>query len=394
MDKPTDPIAAVTHPDPYPYYAALREAAPIRRDERLGLWIATGASAVRAVLTSETCRVRPAAEPVPRALVGSPAGEVFRHLVRMTDGPRHYPLKRAVSMAVTAVDPGPAAAEARRAADRLVAELHPAAYPERLADFAFRLPALVMATLVGIAPAMLDATADDLGDLVRGLAPGATAAQLRRGSDAARGLRERVRGLLTGTGTAGLATGLAASLASGMRPDDEVHVDLVADNAIGYMSQAYEATAGLIGNTLVTLGRHAEARAALAARPAVLEALIREVVRFDAPVQNTRRFVGADGVVAGEAMIEGEAVLVVLAAANRDPAANPRPDRFDLSRGERQTFTFGLGPHACPGEALAVVIAEAGVASLLAAGVEPGALVDGVTYRPSVNTRIPLFASA
>ena len=65
-----------------------------------------------------------------------------------------------------------------------------------------------------------------------------------------------------------------------------------------------------------------------------------------------------------------------------------------MSRGERHTFTFGVGPHACPGEALAVAIAEAGVASLLAAGVEPAALLDGVTYRPSVNTRIPLFAAA
>jgi cytochrome P450 len=394
MDEPKDPIAAVTHPDPYPYYATLREAAPIRRNEELGLWIATGASAVRAVLTSETCRVRPAAEPVPRALVGSPAGEVFRHLVRMTDGPGHYPLKRAVTMALSSLDPGPAAAEARRAADRLVAQMAPAAHPERLAELAFRLSALVMASLVGIAPPALDVTADDLGDLVRSLAPGATADQLRRGADAARRLRERVRSLLTGPGTAGLATGLAASLASGMRPDDEVHVDLVADNAIGYMSQAYEATAGLIGNTLVALGRHAEARATLAARPAALEALIREVVRFDAPVQNTRRFVGADGVVAGETMLEGEAILVVLAAANRDPAANARPDRFDPARGERQAFTFGVGPHACPGEALAVAIAEAGVASLLAAGVDPAALVDGVTYRPSVNTRVPLFAGA
>ena len=394
MNEPRDPIAAVTHPDPYPYYARLREVAPIRRDEELGLWIVTGAGAVRAVLTGETCRVRPAAEPVPRALVGSPAGELFRHLVRMTDGPGHYPLKRAVSMAVSSLDPGSAAAEARRAADGLVARMSPAAHPERLADFAFRLPALVMASLVGLAPATLDASADDLGDLVRGLAPGAPPVELRRGADAARRLRERVRGLLAGPGTAGLATGLAASLAGGMGPDDEFHVDLVADNAIGYMSQAYEATAGLIGNTLVALGRHAEARAELAARPGVLEALIREVARFDAPVQNTRRFVGANGVVAGEPMIEGETILVILAAANRDPSANPRPDRFDVSRPDRQAFTFGVGPHACPGEALAVAIAEAGVASLLAAGVEPAGLVDGVTYRASVNTRIPLFAAA
>lgn len=79
-------------------------------------------------------------------------------------------------------------------------------------------------------------------------------------------------------------------------------------------------------------------------------------------------------------------------AANRDPAANAHPDRFDASRRERRSFTFGLGPHACPGEAVAVAIATAGVAALLAAGVAPERVAAAPTYRPSVNTRIPLFA--
>jgi cytochrome P450 len=160
------------------------------------------------------------------------------------------------------------------------------------------------------------------------------------------------------------------------------------------MSQAYEATAGLIGNTLVALGRHAELRAGLGAEPSLLRAVVREVVRHDPPVQNTRRFIAGDGVVAGQALHEGDAVLVVLAAANRDPALNPHPDRFDPQRRDRQAYTFGFGAHVCPGEALATAIAEAGVARLLAVGVEPERLVERVTYRPSANTRIPLFGGA
>ena len=97
--------------------------------------------------------------------------------------------------------------------------------------------------------------------------------------------------------------------------------------------------------------------------PAVLPSVVGEVARHDAPVQNTRRWVAAAGVVGGQAMVEGDAVLVVLAAANRDPAANSNPDRFDTGRRERRAFTFGLGAHACPGEAVAVTIASAGVAT-------------------------------
>jgi cytochrome P450 len=82
---------------------------------------------------------------------------------------------------------------------------------------------------------------------------------------------------------------------------------------------------------------------------------------------------------------------VVLAAANRDPLANPEPARFDPLRSSRQAFTFGSGPHACPGEAIATTIAAAGVRALLAGGVEPERLASRVTYRPSANTRVPVF---
>ena len=87
-------------------------------------------------------------------------------------------------------------------------------------------------------------------------------------------------------------------------------------------------------------------------------------------------------------------MLVVLASANRDPAVNRDPNRFDMFRAERQAFTFGAGVHACPGEEIATTIAQVGVERLLAAGLDPDALVGAITYRPSANTRIPLFGRA
>src|SRR3989454_6397795 len=135
--------------------------------------------------------------------------------------------------------------------------------------------------------------------------------------------------------------------------------DLLPTQSVGFLFQSYDATAGLIGNTLLALARHRELRAR-----ADLAVIVREVVRFDPPVQNTRRFLAADGLVAGRGMKAGDAILVVLAAANHDPAANPSPERFDPFRTDRKAFTFGLGPHACPGEAIAVAIATAGVEAL------------------------------
>src|SRR5712691_3107328 len=75
--SPHNPIDAVTHPDPYPYYADLVASKPIYRDETLGLWIPSSAITVTAVLANDLCRVRPPAEQIPRALQGSPAADIF-----------------------------------------------------------------------------------------------------------------------------------------------------------------------------------------------------------------------------------------------------------------------------------------------------------------------------
>jgi cytochrome P450 len=351
-EGPRDPIAAVTHPAPYPYYRDLAARRPVHRDEALGLWVVASAAGVTAALTSELCRVRPPAEPVPKVIVGSAAGEVFGALVRMNDGAAHLRLKPAVSAMLAMLDPGAVAGHARRHARALAAA--------GVAEVMFRLPAYVVASLLGVPDERLPETARRTADLARCFAPGATPEQLEAGKTAA----DELRRLIGSSGPGGEAA---------------------VANRVGFLFQAHDATAGLIGNTLVTLGRHPEARADLGAAVA-------EVVRFDPPVQNTRRFLAADGVVAGQAMKAGDAILVVLAAANHDAAANTEPERFEPRRRERIAFTFGRGPHACPGEAIAVAIATAGVEALLAAGAEPARLAASVRYRPSANVRIPDLA--
>ena len=160
---PPDPIAAVTFPDPYPFYTDL-VARGLYRDEALGLWIAASAEAVTAVLKSDLCRVRPPAEPVPRALVGSPAGEIFRHLVRMNDGPVHDSCRQAVSAMLGTIDETQAAAASRHWAGFLANELP---------GFQFRLPVYTVASLLRVPPDSLRSAAEWMGDL----APGSGAGQ-------------------------------------------------------------------------------------------------------------------------------------------------------------------------------------------------------------------------
>ncbi|HKX32558.1 MAG TPA: cytochrome P450 [Blastocatellia bacterium] len=382
-----DPIAAVTHPDPYPYYAALTSSRPLYYDRARGLWVAASAETVTSVLTNELCRVRPPAEPVPRALLGSPAAEIFRHLVRMNDGGRHHELKRAILLALSSVDQVQVAEETARWTRFHLDGLGPEDVLRRLSDFIFHLPVSVMGGLLGMPPTLLPQTALWMSEFVRCLAPASSSEQLERGKLAAGQLFEMFQSLLI----RGSAGGLLATLNRELGCPEPEEIAVVAANGIGFISQAYEATAGLIGNTLLALVAYPEVRQQLRDDPALLRLAIPEVLRYDSPVQNTRRFLARDGLVAGREMKGGEAILVLLAAANRDPAANPDPARFDLFRRERRIFTFGLGAHACPGEMFAATIAETVVRLLIGSGLDLDRLT--ATYRASANLRIPLFTA-
>src|SRR5947207_2142099 len=152
MTPPRDPFAAVVHLDPYPYYADLVAHRPLHRDDGLGLWVASSAEAVTAVLTSDRCRVRPSAEPVPGALLESPAGEMFGRLVRMNDGVRHAARKDAVSATFEALDVARVTTVGRERPRALVDATAPQDDASRLTDFAFRLPAVVLEVLRHYAP--------------------------------------------------------------------------------------------------------------------------------------------------------------------------------------------------------------------------------------------------
>jgi cytochrome P450 len=355
LNDPENPIAAVTHRDPYPYYARLVAERPIYHDGSLGLWVASSAGAVSAVLASDLCRVRPLAEPVPAKLQGTAGGDLFGRLVRQNDGDRHASMKQAVSAALGEIEEQ-AAAWART----LASEIHP---KEDLQGFMFRFPVYVVASLLGVPRDLLEPAARWTGEMAAGFAPSAIPEQVESGSRAAAELRRLIGGL-TGDG-------LFASLSRHADREDAETAAAITANSAGFLLQAYEATAGLIGNMLLALARNP------GLREAGLDAAVEEVLRFDPPVQNTRRFVARAGTVAGREMREGDTVLLVLAAANRDPAA--------------PLFSFGAGRHACPGQSLAKAIARAGVEQALAAGVDPAPLAEGVSYRPSGNVRIPLF---
>jgi cytochrome P450 len=379
-----NPLAAVTSADPYPFYERLVAERPFSRDDTLGMWIAASAEAVEETLSSTVMRVRPVSEPVPNAIAETPIAEIFSRWVRMTDGGQQSTVKSSVVAALCLLDGNELAATSERCA-KLLAQNLSADDRGDVEAFVLGLPALVTATTLGLTPGDASRAVAWTREFVRSIAAGSTQDDIARGTRATVALKTALLAEAPADGSL-----FGVFLDEGRRRGNED--DVIAANAIGFLIQSYDATAGLIGNTLVALARREDLRDAVRGDRVLLERVIAEVARFDAPVQNTRRFAAADTTVMGLHVGAGEAVLVVLAAANRDPSVNPDPHRFDPARDERRTYTFGIGAHACPGARMATTIAAAGVSHLLAAGIDLERLV-APAYRQSPNARVPIFVS-
>ncbi|AXF22920.1 cytochrome P450 [Burkholderia pyrrocinia] len=384
--NPTDPIAAVTHRDPYPYYAALVDRPSLAFDATLGLWVASRAAAVTAVLGHPACRVRPLDAPVPPALRGTTAGALFGELVRMNDGAlRHDVPKQALRTAFAPID---TAALRDRAAQLATRRLPAPGDADALNAWCMTVPVCAVADLLGFDETQLDDIAARVVDFVAALSPLSDAAALARASDGARQLLDRMTERVAQThahdGTLVAAVQQAAR-ASGWQASGA----LVA-NLVGLLSQTCEATAAWLGNALAAWNGEAQA-ARVAPDDAALDAFVAEVGRFDSPVQNTRRFVAARTTIEGVPVEAGDAILVVLAAANRDPAVYRDPHRLMPGRALGPNFGFGTGPHGCPGERIARAVTAGAFGAWLRAGGWPPR--DGLkwNYRASTNVRMPKF---
>jgi cytochrome P450 len=199
MSWPSDPLAAVTHPDPWDYYADLATR-PMHVDDGIGLWVAASTADVTAVLTHPDARVRPGAEPVPPHLVGTVAGEAFAALPRFTDGPEHAPRRAAVEARLGSFTPAAVTAACEAAASSMAG----ATDEQWMSTF----PAAVLARLLDLSLPLDEVVA----------AAAALAAAFGPGGDA--------------------SAVAAADAALGALPPD----------AVPLLFQAYDATAGLIGH--------------------------------------------------------------------------------------------------------------------------------------------------
>ena len=382
------PLALPTHHYPYPEYSKFLQGALLPFDEQSHCWVASRAQVVQEVFDSAHCVVRPECELVPKNIVGSGAGDVFAHLIRMNEGAAHQPAKQVLQTSLRRLDLSRVASDATFFAEQLAAS-HAINTGSGLGLWMFDLPVYVLGKTLGFRAEELPGLAAWMADFVRCLSPLSSTQQLADASLSAHKLQARFRELLQSS--VANKESFLAQLQCEAKLVGWDNADAIVANLIGLLSQTYEASAGLIGNGLVVLHQQPTMIMQLQNNPSLINVFVEEVARFDSPVQNTRRFVREACIIAGQSLQTGDVILLLLAAANRDANMNPDPDTFKLQRVARKMFTFGHGRHACPGHEIALTIATQAIQNLL--DIFAPAYWQSLqwTYRPSLNGRIPVF---
>jgi cytochrome P450 len=388
-----DPFAPGFTDDPYPQYAAVRAQAPVFRHP-LGFWLLTRYEDVsfllRAGMSVEDRNITDRELLDLRKLMyGDEAPRSGGISMLDRDPPDHTRLRRLVSKAFT-----PRAVEALRPrVAGLVDDMLDAAGRQgrvNLVDaLAFPLPFAVIAEMLGTPPADHERIRQLSGTLVRSLEPVADP-DLVAAIAAADAELTQIAGEMIAWKRAHPAGDLLSALINAEDDGDVLDDDeLIAQTLLLYIA-GHETTVNLIAGGTLALLRHPDQLALLREDPGLTGNAVEELLRYDSPVQASRRITLEPVTIGGADIPAGAFVMASLGSANRDEsfwgpdAAELRLDRENA----RQHVSFGAGPHHCLGASLARL--EASIALARLAARFPGLALDGeVTWNGRINLRGP-----
>jgi cytochrome P450 len=191
-----------------------------------------------------------------------------------------------------------------------------------------------------------------------------------------------------------LATNLCKPLLNSISEKYETGYDettsLFVSNLIGLFIQSYDAGRGLLSNSLLQVIINSNLIPENFATTGYFEKCVIETLRFDPPVHNTRRIAVDDIIINNIQIRKGQAILLILAAANRDPRQFNNPDSYNIDRANNtEHLTFGAGSHKCPANYLSVRLATDALTWLFGRYQTIQLVEKDIRYEPIINARLP-----
>jgi cytochrome P450 len=376
--------------DPYPAYRTLRAHTPVLSVAD-GTWLLTSYAHCHSVLRDPlwSADVRNRGQHATRLGArgrGTPLEGLLGQLMVFRDPPDHTRLRGLVQKVFTPRR----IEELRPRVECIVDELLSAAVRggrmDVMAEFAFPLPVVVIAELLGVPPADRERFGGWAADLAYVFEPLLDRRRWVRAIRAGRAFRAYLLELVDQR-RASPGEDVLSALVEAELEGDQLSEDELITNCALILIAGHETTMNLIGNGLLALDRHPSELSRLREDLSLAPQAVEEFLRYDSPVQLTLRTALEDRHIGGSVIERGQTVLLMLGAANRDPKRFDDPDSLILDRPDNRHLAFGGGPHYCLGNALARMEAEVAFAALLAR--LPSLNVDEteLVYRDSVALR-------
>jgi cytochrome P450 len=361
--------------DPYVFYTMLRENTPRLRTD-MGLWFLTTHADASLALRDPHNSSNEQHSKLHDLFVEQMREQgreisVFDDFQSMLflDPPDHTRLRGLVQKAFT-----PKMVEQiRPRAQQLVDELIDTATErgdtmDLVEDVAYPLPVTIICELLGVPVADHDRFSAWSGVLSRAIDPSPIrSAELEMQiQEAALAFRDYFAALV-GERRRSLGDDLLSALISAEEAGERLNEQELYSTALLLLIAGHETTVNLISNGILALLRNRDEFDRLHDDPAISRTAVDEILRYDSPVQMNQRIALEPFVLSDDEVVEpGDQMIVMLAAANRDPAAFPEPDRLDLGRTDaRRHLAFGGGIHHCLGAALARVEGEVALTTLV-----------------------------
>jgi cytochrome P450 len=273
------------------------------------------------------------------------------------DPPDHTRLRKLVSKAflprvVMALEPF-----ITELVDSLLNRVTAAGQFDVITDLAYPVPVAVICRLLGVPiedepefsrAAALTAQALDPTISVASDEPGGLIDLERAGA----WLYEYLQGLVTRR-RSNLGDDLISGLIAVEESGDQLTEEEIISTCNLLLVAGHETTVSLIGNAILAMLREPQSWAALGSDPRRAAAFVEETLRYDSPLQFVPRVAADDLTIGDTKVLRGDGMMLLLASANRDPAAFDRPDVFDPDRQSIRHLAFGKGPHFCLGAPVA-----------------------------------------
>lgn len=249
-----------------------------------------------------------------------------------------------------------------------------------------QLPVMVMLKSFGFIDADADFICAKMDQLVKIMLPVKTAEQVKNCNDTAKEIYSITEKHL-------LASGIHHSIIKALHEKYNIEGDKIMNacvsNLIGLFIQGYDAGRGILSNTLLQIiGKDGFVEDDFADKVFIEKSVI-ETLRFNPPVQNTRRIAAENILIHNTEVKMGQSILVVLAAANRDAQHFKNAGKYDIERGNNgEHLTFGIGHHMCVAKHFSVYMATEAL-SCLFSRYKKITLQKDIPYEPAVNVRLP-----